>query len=144
MLWISLASYCSKFIVWEICIVWEIWDSLLSPRKVGFLAKNWTIIFDPHHGLNTCSFYSNPTGSSAIGRVYFRIWSLFLLFFIKLFFIKFISMLFFHQMITLLKLWKKFFVSSKKLFLFSRCSNFCDFFPSFPHFPDSKGQMEKE
>ena len=28
---------------------------------------------------------------------------------------------------------------SKKLFSFSRYSNFCNFFPSFEHFPDTKG-----
>ena len=31
----------------------------------------------------------------------------------------------FHQMIALSKLWKMFFISSKKLFLFSRYSDFC-------------------
>ena len=31
-----------------------------------------------------------------------------------------------------------------KLFSVLRYSNFCDFFPSFPHLPDSKGQMEVE
>ena len=56
----------------------------------------------------------------------------------------FIIFLFFHQMIALQKLRKVFFISSKKLFLYSRYSNFCNFFPSFPHFPDSKGQMEVE
>ena len=35
-------------------------------------------------------------------------------------------------------------ISSKKQFSFSRYSNFCNFLPSFPHFPDSKGQMEVE
>ena len=35
-------------------------------------------------------------------------------------------------------------ISSKKLFLFSRYSNFCNYFCSFPHFPDSIGQMEVE
>ena len=53
-----------------------------------------------------------------------------------LFFIKF---LFFYQMITLQKLWEMFFISSKKLLSFSRYSVFCNFSPSFPHFPDSKG-----
>ena len=38
----------------------------------------------------------------------------------------------FHQMIALQKLWKTFFISSKKLFLFSRYSNFCIF--TFPFF----------
>ena len=37
-----------------------------------------------------------------------------------------------------------FFISSKTLFLFSRYLTFCNFFPSFPHFPDSKEQMEVE
>ena len=37
-----------------------------------------------------------------------------------------------------------YFISSKKLFSFSRYSNFCDFFPTFPQFSDSKGQMEVE
>ena len=38
----------------------------------------------------------------------------------------------FHQIIALQKLWKIFFISSKKLFLFLRYSNFCIFvFPSF-------------
>ena len=36
-------------------------------------------------------------------------------------------------MIALQKLWKMFFISSKKLFSFSRYSNFCNFFPYFPH-----------
>ena len=36
------------------------------------------------------------------------------------------------------------FISSKKLFSFSRYSNFCNFLSSFPLFPDSKGQMEVE
>ena len=58
-----------------------------------------------------------------------------------LFFIKF---LFFHQMMALPKLWKVFFISSKKFFLFSRYSKFCNFLPSFPHFPDTKGRMEVE
>ena len=35
-------------------------------------------------------------------------------------------------------------ISSKKLFSFWRYSNFCNFLPSFPHYPDSKGQMEVE
>ena len=48
-----------------------------------------------------------------------------------LFFIKF---LFFHQMIARQKLWKVFFISSKRLFSFSRYPNFCIFSPSFPHF----------
>ena len=38
----------------------------------------------------------------------------------------------FHQMIALQKLWKIFFISSKKLFSFSRYSNFCiSIFPTF-------------
>ena len=52
--------------------------------------------------------------------------------------------LFFHQMIAVQKLWKLFFISSKKLFSFSRYSIFCNFFNSFPHFPDTKEQMEVE
>ena len=37
-----------------------------------------------------------------------------------------------HQMIALQKLWKMFFISSKKLFSFSKYSNFCiSVFPSF-------------
>ena len=51
---------------------------------------------------------------------------------------------FFHQMIALQKLRKMFFISSKTLFPFSRYSNFCNFFPSFSHFPDLKGQMKVE
>ena len=53
----------------------------------------------------------------------------------------FYQFLIFNQTISLQKLWKMFFISSKKLFLFLRYSNFCSFFPSFPHFPDTKGQM---
>ena len=41
-----------------------------------------------------------------------------------------------------LKTMRMFFISSKKLFSFSRY--FFDFFPSFLHFPDSKEQMEVE
>ena len=44
----------------------------------------------------------------------------------------FLSLYIFHQMIALQKLWKMFFIWSKKLFSFSRYSNFCIFvFPSF-------------
>ena len=33
----------------------------------------------------------------------------------------------------------------KKCFFFHlKITNLCNFFPSFPHFPDSKGQMEVE
>ena len=46
--------------------------------------------------------------------------------------------------LVLQNLWKMFFISSKKLFSFSRYSDFCIFSSSFPHFPDSKGQMEVE
>ena len=56
---------------------------------------------------------------------------------IKTFCLKLVSAYFyqiiiFHRMIGLQKLWKMFFISSKKLFSFSRYSNFCVFvFPSF-------------
>ena len=63
---------------------------------------------------------------------------------LKLVFSIFLKFLFFHQIIALQNLWKMFFSSSKKLFSFSRYSNFCLFFSSFPHFPDSKGKMEVE
>ena len=42
------------------------------------------------------------------------------------------------------KLWKMFFTSSKKLFSFSRYSNFCNFYSSFSHFPDPKEKIEVE
>ena len=64
-------------------------------------------------------------------------WSLCLLFFNFFFF-------FFTKWLTLQKLWKVFFISSKKLFTFSRYSNFCNFFSSFLHFPDAKGEMKVE
>ena len=51
---------------------------------------------------------------------------------------------FFHQMITLQKTMESLFISSKKFFLFSRYSNFCNFLPSLSHFQDSKGQMKVE
>ena len=63
---------------------------------------------------------------------------------LKLVFAIFINFLFFHEMIGLYKLWKMFFISSRKLFSFLRYSNFRSFFPSFPHFPDSKEQIEME
>ena len=46
---------------------------------------------------------------------------------------------FFYEMIALQKLWKMFFISLKKLFSFSWYLNVYNFFPSFPHFLDSKG-----
>ena len=52
--------------------------------------------------------------------------------------------IFWSNNIGLQKLWKMYFISSKKLLSFSRYSNFCNFFPSFLHFQDSKGQMEVE
>ena len=42
------------------------------------------------------------------------------------------------------KLRKMFFISPKKLFSFSRYLYFCNFSSFFPHFPDSKVQMEVE
>ena len=51
----------------------------------------------------------------------------------------FIKFLFFHQTITLQKLWKAFFISSKKLFSFSRYSKFYIFSLLFHTF-----QIEKE
>ena len=49
--------------------------------------------------------------------------------------------LFFHQMLAFQKLCTMLFISAKKLFSFSRYSNFRNYFPSFPHFADSKGHM---
>ena len=46
--------------------------------------------------------------------------------------------------LVLQKIRKMLFISSKKLFSFSRYSNFRNFFPSFLCFPDSQGQMEVE
>ena len=61
------------------------------------------------------------------------------------------SFLLFHQMIHLFFFYfflfsnyEKWFFSSKKLFWFLKYSNFCNFFSSFPHFPNSKGQMKVE
>ena len=47
-------------------------------------------------------------------------------------------------MIALQKLWKMFFISSKKLFSFLRYPDFGNVSPCFPDFPDSKEQMEVE
>ena len=57
--------------------------------------------------------------------------------------------IFYHFLIFLpndspLKTMENVFILSKKLFSFSRCSDFCDFFPSFARFPDCKEQMEME
>ena len=60
---------------------------------------------------------------------------------VRYFFIKFLV---FHQLIAPQKLWKVFFISTKKHFSFSRYSNFCNFFSSFPHFTDAEVQMEVE
>ena len=46
---------------------------MLSPRRIRFLRKYWTFIFDPHHDLNACSFYSNPTEISSSDKAYFGI-----------------------------------------------------------------------
>ena len=48
----------------------------------------------------------------------------------------------FSQNDSPLKTTKNVFILSKKLFSFSRYSNFCHFSPSFPYFPDPKGQVE--
>ena len=51
---------------------------------------------------------------------------------LKLEFAIFYQIFIFNQMIALQKIWKMFFISSKKLFSFSRYSNFCIFdFPAF-------------
>ena len=51
---------------------------------------------------------------------------------LKLLFTIFYQIFISHQMIVLQKLWKMFFISSKKLFSFSKYSNFCiSAFPSF-------------
>ena len=69
--------------------------------------------------------------------VWFFVWytdkSLFIFFVIlKLVFAIFHHYFIFNQMIALQKLWKMFFISSKKLFSFSRYSSFCiSVFPSF-------------
>ena len=56
----------------------------------------------------------------------------FLPLFLKVVCAVFYQIFIFNQMIALQKLWKMFFISSKKLFSFSRYSNFCiSVFPSF-------------
>ena len=49
---------------------------------------------------------------------------------------------YFFTLIALQELWKMYFISRKKLFLFFRCTIVCNFSSSFPQFSDSKGQME--
>ena len=94
--------------------------------RVQYFPKNWHFV----PSRNTCKIFCVLTK-----------WIASTLKFVSVIFIKF---LFFHQIIGLQKLWKMFFISSKKLFSFSRYSHFCNFFPSFPHFPDSKWQMGVE
>ena len=48
----------------------------------------------------------------------------------------------FSQNDSPLKLWKMFFISSKKFFSFSRYSNFCIFFPSFHNFQIQKDKWK--
>ena len=48
-------------------------DKLLSPRKIDFLAKDCTFIFDPPHNLKSSCFYINPIAGFAIDRAPFRI-----------------------------------------------------------------------
>ena len=62
----------------------------------------------------------------------------------KLVSVIFYQIFIFSPTIDLWKLWKMFFISSKKIFSFSRHSNFCIFSSSFPYFPDLKGQMGVE
>ena len=52
--------------------------------------------------------------------------------------LKLVSAIFYQIFILSLNVALQKFISSKKLFLFSRYSIFCNFFPSFPHFPGSK------
>ena len=42
------------------------------------------------------------------------------------------------------KIMKMLLVDLKKVFSFSRCSNFCNFLPSFLHFSDSTGQIQPQ
>ena len=69
-----------------------------------------------------CWVYISETVSKIIdGKMYLKLVSAI-----------FYEILILHQMIVLQKLWKMFFISSKKLFSFSRYSNFCiSTFPSF-------------
>ena len=92
------------------------------------------------------AFYAADDTTKQISCVisYFVSWSFCLLFFInffKFFIYSFIIIFFLHQVIAFQKLWKMFFIASEMLFLFSRYSSFCKFFSSFPHFPDSKGEI---
>ena len=50
----------------------------------------------------------------------------------------------FSPNVILQKLQKIFFISLQTLFSFSRYSNFCNFFPSLPCFPDLKRQIKVE
>ena len=52
--------------------------------------------------------------------------------------------LFLNQVIALQKLRKMLFILSKKLVLFLRYSNFCNFFASFLYFLDSEGEVKVE
>ena len=63
---------------------------------------------------------------------------------------KSLCLLFFYQIFIFSsndrpsKTMKNVFYFIQKFFSFPRYSNFCNFFPSSPHFPDSKGQKEVE
>ena len=54
---------------------WEINNKLLILRKIGLFERNTkyeTFFIDPHHVMNICSSYGDPTKIFAMNGVHFR------------------------------------------------------------------------
>ena len=117
-----------------------------SFKGKSFTLKVWIHVFSEQFYKNASFFFPPILLFIIISILAFSCLeiSLYAVPYLSLCLLVFIKFLFLHQMIALQKLWKMFFISSKKLFSFSRYSSFCNFSSSLPHFPDSKEWMEVE
>ena len=99
-------------------IIFKILDSILSFKKLHFYTKNEYQL----------SPYINSHNIESI-----KAWVCY-----------FLSNFYFFVKWSAFKSYEKCFLFYLKSFLLSRYSIFCNFSPSFPHFLDSKGQLEVE
>ena len=102
------------------------WANLVEKVKIVSLSWNFVLRLIRMCGIQCCYLlFPFNTGNTLSGQK------------VKIVSLKLVSAIFYqifiyHQMIAPQKIWNKFFISSKKLFSFSRYSSFCIFvFPSF-------------
>ena len=108
--------FLKKIMTWRVCVALKTILSYQTLININLMEANvhqHPVVFKEHLVTFSLTFFAYASKLKLVSAIFYQIFIL-------------------YQMITLQKLWKTFFISSKKLFSFSRYSDFSiSVFPSF-------------